>query len=284
MNNVSENSNFTVETLKLLSGKKGLIMGIANEYSLAWHIAKACYASGAELACSYQTEGFSKKIAALTNKIGNPLLLQCDVADQDSIANLFIELRNRWDSLDFVIHSLAFSDKNQLKGKYVDTTLDNFLTTMNISCYSFTAIARYAAPLMPQGGSLITLSYYGAEKAIPNYNVMGLAKSALESSVRYLALDLGIDNIRVNAISAGTTRTLAAAGISNFRVMLNWAAENTPLRRNVTGDDVGKSAVYLASDLSTGVTGEVLHVDSGYHALGMRVYDELREKNLKKEG
>jgi len=257
----------------ILKGKKGLIMGVANDKSIAWGIAKAAHAQGAELAFSYQGEVLEKRVKPLAESIDSKLLVECDVTNQDSIDALFDKLKSEWGSIDFVVHAIAYSDKNELKGRYVDTTLDNFMKTMHISCFSFTAIARKAAEIMNKGGSLLTLSYYGAEKVMPHYNVMGVAKSALESSVRYLAADLGRDDIRVNAISAGPLRTLAAAGIGDFRYMLKWNEYNSPLKRNVTTNDVGRSGLYLISELSSGVTGEILYVDSGFHVVGMKAID-----------
>lgn len=257
----------------ILKGKKGLIMGVANDKSIAWGIAKAAHAQGAELAFSYQGEVLEKRVKPLAESIDSKLLVECDVTNQDSIDNLFDKLKSEWGAIDFVVHAIAYSDKNELKGRYVDTSLDNFMKTMHISCYSFTAIARKATEIMNKGGSLLTLSYYGAEKVMPHYNVMGVAKSALESSVRYLAADLGRDDIRVNAISAGPLRTLAAAGIGDFRYMLKWNEYNSPLKRNVTTNDVGKSGLYLISELSSGVTGEILYVDSGFHVVGMKAID-----------
>ncbi|MBL6621356.1 MAG: enoyl-ACP reductase FabI [Rickettsiales bacterium] len=257
----------------ILKGKKGLIMGVANDKSIAWGIAKAAHAQGAELAFSYQGEVLEKRVKPLAESIDSKLLVECDVTNQDSIDALFDKLKSEWGSIDFVVHAIAYSDKNELKGRYVDTSLDNFMKTMHISCFSFTAIARKAAEIMNKGGSLLTLSYYGAEKVMPHYNVMGVAKSALESSVRYLAADLGRDDIRVNAISAGPLRTLAAAGIGDFRYMLKWNEYNSPLKRNVTTNDVGRSGLYLISELSSGVTGEILYVDSGFHVVGMKAID-----------
>ena len=212
-----------------------------------------------------------KRVKPLAKEVNSDCLIMCDVTDQDSVKKAFDQIKNKWGKLDFIVHSIAFSDKNELKGRYVDTSLENFQNTMNISCYSFAAVAKYASELMTDGGSMLTLSYYGAEKAVPNYNVMGVAKAALEASVKYVALDLGKDNIRVNAISAGPIKTLAASGIGDFRSVLSWNEENTPLKRNTTIEDVGNSGVYLLSDLSSGVTGEVVHVDSGYHAVGMKL-------------
>ncbi len=257
----------------LMAGKKGLIMGLANEKSIAWGIAKAVAGQGAELAFSYQSEALQKRVGPLAGQLGSDIVLPCDVADMHSVDSLFQELKDRWGKLDFVVHAIGFSDKNELRGRYVDTSRDNFLTSMDISVYSFTAIARRAAAMMPDGGSLLTLTYYGAERVMPHYNVMGVCKAALEASVRYMAEDLGKDGIRCNAISAGTIKTLAASGIGDFRYILKWNEYNSPLRRNVTIDDVGNAALYLLSDLGAAVTGEVHHVDSGYHVVGMKALD-----------
>lgn len=257
----------------LLKGKRGLIMGVANDKSLAWGISRALNAQGAELAFTYQGEALQKRVTPLAESIGSNVVLPCDVTDSASIDSVFSDLDDRWGKIDFLVHAIGFSDKNELKGKYIDTSLKNFLMTMHISCYSFTEVARKAAPLMKNAGSILTLTYYGAEKVTPHYNVMGVAKAALESSVRYLAEDLGRDNIRVNAISAGPVRTLAAAGIGDFRYIFKWNEYNAPLRRNTTLPDVGGGAVYLLSDLSSGTTGEILHVDSGYHVVGMKAVD-----------
>ena len=257
----------------LLKGKKGLIMGVANDKSIAWGIAKQASAQGAELAFSYQGEVLEKRVKPLAESVGSKLVLECDVTKQESIDNLFAILKKEWGELDFVVHAIAYSDKNELKGRYVDTSFENFAMTMHISCYSFTAIAKKASEIMSSGGSLVTLSYYGAEKVMPHYNVMGVAKAALEASVRYLAADLGRDDIRVNAISAGPLRTLAAAGIGDFRYMLKWNEYNSPLRRNVSIADVGRSGLYLISDLASGVTGEIIYVDSGFHVVGMKAID-----------
>jgi len=254
----------------LMAGKKGLIMGVANDRSLAWGIAKAVHEQGAELAFTYQGEALEKRVTPLAESVGSSLVLSCDVTDQASIDAVFATLEQKWGKLDFLVHAIAFSDKEELKGKYVDTSFDNFQRTMNISCYSFTALAKKAAPLMKDGGSLLTLTYYGAERVMPHYNVMGVAKAALEASVRYLAMDLGDQNIRVNALSAGPVKTLAASGIGDFRYILKWNQYNSPLRRNVTLEDVGGAGLYLLSDLSSGVTGENHHVDSGYHVVGMK--------------
>ena len=257
----------------LMAGKKGLIMGVANDRSLAWGIAKAIHEQGGELAFTYQGEALEKRVRPLAESVGSDLVLSSDVTDQDSIDALFDTLEQKWGRLDFLLHAIAFSDKEELKGKYVDTSFDNFQRTLNISCYSFTALAKKAAPLMTEGGALLTLTYYGAERVMPHYNVMGVAKAALEASVRYLAMDLGDQNIRVNAMSAGPVKTLAASGIGDFRYILKWNQYNSPLRRNVTLEDIGGAGLYLLSGLSSGVTGEVHHVDSGYHVVGMKRAD-----------
>jgi enoyl-[acyl-carrier protein] reductase I len=257
----------------LMDGKRGLIMGLANDRSLAWGIARKLREQGADLVFSYQGDALRKRVAPLAEQLGSDFLIDCDVADMAALDATFAALRERWETLDFVVHAIGFSDKNELRGKYVDTSLDNFLMTMNISAYSFTAVARQARAMMPKGGSLLTLSYYGAEKVIPHYNVMGLAKAALETSVKYLAMDLGPDNIRVNAISAGPIKTLAASGIGDFRYIMKWNEYNSPLRRNVTIEDVGGAALYLLSDLAAGVTGEIHHVDAGYNVIGMKAED-----------
>ncbi|MBI07491.1 MAG: enoyl-[acyl-carrier-protein] reductase FabI [Rhodospirillaceae bacterium] len=254
----------------LMAGKRGLIMGVANDRSIAWGIARAASSQGAELAFTYQGEALQKRVTPLAESIGSDIVLPCDVTNDASIESVFEAINERWGSLDFFVHAIAFSDKDQLKGRYVDTTAENFASTLSISCYSFTALCRHASALMPDGGSLLTLTYFGAERVMPHYNVMGVAKAALEASVRYLAADLGTDNIRVNAISAGPIKTLAASGIGDFRYILKWNELNSPLRRNVTIDEVGGAAVYLLSDLGTGVTGEVHHVDCGYHVVGMK--------------
>ena len=257
----------------LMAGKRGLIMGLANDKSLAWGIARQLAEHGAELAFSYQGEALKKRVGPLAEQVGSDFLIECDVSDMDALDTAFDTLKSRWDTIDFVVHAIGFSDKSELRGKYVDTSLDNFLMTMNISAYSLVAVARRARAMMPEGGSILTLTYYGAEKVIPHYNVMGVAKAALESSVKYLANDLGPENIRVNAISAGPVKTLAASGISDFRYILKWNELNSPLRRNITIDDVGGSGLYLLSDLSSGVTGETHHVDGGYHVVGMKQED-----------
>lgn len=262
-----------IEPGQLMSGKRGLIMGVANNRSIAWGIAKGAAAQGASIAFTYQGEALRKRVEPLAAEVGSDTVLPCDVTDPDSIDAVFSTLRESWGSLDFVVHAIAYSDKAELDGRYVDTSQDNFSKTMLISCYSFTAIAQRAEKLMPNGGSLLTLTYYGAEKVMPHYNVMGIAKSALEASVRYLAADLGKVKIRVNAISAGPIKTLAASGISDFRYILKWNEYNAPLRRTVSIDDVGGAGLYLLSDLSRGVTGEVHHVDAGYHVVGMKAED-----------
>lgn len=257
----------------LLTGKRGLIMGLANDKSIAWGIAKACADAGAEMCFSYQGEALKKRVAPLAVQCGSDFLVECDVTDMDSVDTVFAEIEKRWGKIDFLVHAIGFSDKAELRGRYVDTSRDNFNMTMDISVYSFTAVAQRAEKLMTDGGSMLTMTYYGAEQVMPHYNVMGVAKAALEASVMYLAEDLGKQNIRVNAISAGPIKTLAASGIGDFRYILKWNELNSPLRRTVTIDDVGKSALYLLSDLSSGVTGENLHVDSGYHVVGMKAVD-----------
>jgi enoyl-[acyl-carrier protein] reductase I len=258
---------------QLMAGKRGLIMGLANERSIAWGIARALGDAGAELAFSYQGEALKKRVAPLAEKLGSDIVIPCDVSDEASMDALFEELQTRWGTLDFVVHAIGFSDKNELRGRYVDTSRANFTMSMDISVYSFTAIVQRAEKMMNEGGSCLTLTYYGAEKVMPHYNVMGVAKAALEASVRYMAEDLGKKGIRVNAISAGPIKTLAASGIGDFRYIMKWNEYNSPLRRNVTIDDVGGSSLYLLSDLGSGVTGEVLHVDAGYHVVGMKAVD-----------
>ncbi len=254
----------------LLAGKRGLVMGVANNRSIAWGIAKAAANAGAELAFTYQGDALKKRVEPLAAELGARVVGHCDVTDAASIDAVFAETAKSWDSLDFVVHCIAFADKDELTGRYVDTSQANFTNSLLISCYSFTAIAQRAEKMMTNGGSLLTLTYYGAEKWMPHYNVMGVSKAALEASVRYLAADLGQKNIRVNAISAGPIKTLAASGIGDFRYILKWNENNAPLRRTVTTEDVGGSALYLLSDLSRGVTGEIHHVDSGYHVVGMK--------------
>ena len=257
----------------IMSGKKGLIMGVANQSSIAWGISQKLHQEGAELAFTYPNDIFAKRVEPLAKSLDSSIVLPCDVSQEDDIQKLFDELQKTWGSLDFVLHAIAFSDKNELKGDYCDTTYANFANTMNISCYSFTSIARHARPLMTNGGSLLTLSYHGAQRVMPHYNVMGVAKAALEASVRYLAADLGPLNIRVNSLSAGPIKTLAASGISDFRYILQWNELNAPLKRNVTLEDIAGSGLYLLSDLSSGVTGENHHVDAGYHVVGMKRVD-----------
>jgi enoyl-[acyl-carrier protein] reductase I len=254
----------------LMAGKRGLIMGVANNRSLAWGIAKAVADQGADLAFTFQGEALEKRVAPLAQSLGVDFLIDCDVTNDKQLDGAFAEIGKRWGGLDFVVHAIAFSDKEELKGRYVDTTAENFNRTMYISCYSFTAVAQRAEKLMGAGGSLLTLTYYGAEKVMPHYNVMGVAKAALEASVRYMAKDLGKDGVRVNAISAGPVKTLAASGIGDFRYILKWNELNSPLRRNVSIEEVGGAGLYLLSDLSSGVTGEVHHVDCGYHVVGMK--------------
>lgn len=265
------------ESTALMSGKKGLIMGVANDRSIAWGIAKAVHAQGGELGFTYQGEALEKRVRPLAESVDSKVVLPCDVTEDSSIDEVFNSVAERWGRLDFLVHAIAFADKDELKGKYVNTTRDNFIRSLDVSCYSFTAVARRAAPLMNPGGSLVTLTYYGAERVMPHYNVMGVAKAALEASVRYLAVDLGGAEVRVNAISAGPIKTLAASGIGDFRYILKWNEFNSPLRRNVTIDQVGSAALYLLSDLSSGVTGEIHHVDSGYHTVGMMATDAAPE-------
>ncbi|HBR70042.1 MAG TPA: enoyl-[acyl-carrier-protein] reductase FabI [Rhodospirillaceae bacterium] len=260
-----------------LKGKRGLIMGVANERSIAWGIAEMAAKSGAELAFTFQGEALEKRVKPLAEKVGSKIVVPCDVTDMASIDATFAAIEKEWGGLDFVVHAIAFSDKNELDGLYLDTSRDNFLKTMDISVYSFTAVAQRAVPLMKNGGSLLTLSYYGAERVMPHYNVMGVAKAALEASVRYLAADVGGKNIRVNAISAGPIKTLAASGIGDFRYILKWNELNAPLKRNVTIEDVGRAGLFLLSDLGSGVTGEVMHVDAGYHTVGMAAVDSAAE-------
>ena len=257
----------------IMSGKRGIIMGVANERSIAWGIAAAAGEQGAEIAFTYQGDALEKRVRPLAESIGSDIIIPCDVSSDKAIDQTFLTLKEKWGTIDFVVHAIAYSDKEELKGEYMDTSRENFNTTMDISVYSFTAIAKRAAAMMPHGGSMITLTYYGAERVMPHYNVMGVAKAALESSVRYLAADLGSDKIRVNSLSAGPIKTLAASGIGDFRYILKWNQYNSPLRRNVTLKDVGGSGVYLLSDLSAGVTGETHHVDCGYHVVGMKAID-----------
>jgi enoyl-[acyl-carrier protein] reductase I len=257
----------------LMQGKRGLIMGVANNKSIAWGIAQACHEQGAELAFTYQGEALGKRVNPLAESLGSDIVLECDVTDDESMDAVFATLEEKWGKLDFLVHAIGFSDKNELRGRYVDTTAANFDLTMNISIYSFTAVVQRAEKMMPDGGSCLTLTYYGAEKVMPHYNVMGVAKAGLEASVKYLAMDLGPKNIRVNALSAGPIKTLAASGIGDFRYIMKWNELNSPLRRNVTQTEVGKSAMYLLSDLSSGVTGENHHVDAGYNVVGMKAED-----------
>lgn len=258
----------------LMAGKRGLIMGVANDRSIAWGIAQVCAAHGAELAFTYQGEALQKRVLPLAQSLNAPIIEPCDVSDEESLDKLFAVIKEKWGHLDFVVHGIAYSDKAELDGLYVNTTRANFLKTMDISCYSFTAVAQRAMPLMKDGGSMLTLSYIGAERVMPHYNVMGVAKAALEASMRYLSVDLGPKNIRVNAISAGPIKTLAASGIGDFRYILRWNEINAPLRRNVTQMEVGHTALYLLSDLGTGMTGEVLYVDGGYHNIGMMAVEQ----------
>jgi enoyl-[acyl-carrier protein] reductase I len=277
------------ENRGLMTGKRGLIMGVANDRSIAWGIAKAAADQGAELAFTFQGEALEKRVRPLAQQVGASIVLPCDVTDDASIDKTFDAIKASWGTLDFVVHAIAFSDKDELKGLYVDTSRKNFALTMDISCFSFTAVCQRARALMPNGGSLLTLSYFGAEKVMPHYNVMGVAKAALECSVRYLAADLGPENIRVNAISAGPIKTLAASGIGDFRHILRWNELNAPLKRNITIDDVGGSGLYLLSDLSRGVTGELHHVDAGYNMVGMMRTDSAADladmlKNFSERG
>ncbi len=269
----SNGANTGVATGNLMAGKRGLVMGIANNRSIAWGIAKAVAAQGAELALTYQGDALKKRVEPLAAELGSNVVLPCDVSDAGSMDAVFADLKERWGGLDFLVHAIAFSDKNELDGRYVDTSEKNFSQTMLISCYSLTALAQRAEKLMGSSGSILTLTYYGAEKVMPHYNVMGVAKAALEASVRYLAADLGRTNIRVNAISAGPIKTLAASGIADFRYILKGNEYNSALRRTVTIEDVGAAGLYLLSDLSRGVTGEIHHVDAGYHVQGMKNED-----------
>jgi enoyl-[acyl-carrier protein] reductase I len=261
------------EAAKLMAGKRGVVFGVANNRSIAWGITKACRDHGADIALTYQGDAIKKRVEPLAAEIGSKLVLPCDVTDERSVEAVFKALSDAWGTIDFLVHAVAFSDKEELDGRYVDTSKDNFVQTLLVSCYSFTALAKRAEKLMPNGGSLLTLSYYGAEKVMPHYNVMGVAKAALEASVRYLAADLGKENIRVNAISAGPIKTLAASGIADFRYILKWNEYNSPLRRTVSIEDVGGGALYLLSELGRGVTGEILHIDAGYHVVGMKNED-----------
>ena len=257
----------------VMAGKRGLVMGVANERSIAWGIAKTAADHGAELAFTYQGDALLKRLEPLAQSVGSDTIMQCDVTEDRSIEEAFALIRKKWGKLDFLVHAIAYSDKEELKGEYVNTTRDNFLRTLDISCYSFTSVAKHAADLMENGGSLLTLSYYGSERVMPHYNVMGVAKAALEASVRYLAVDLGAQGIRVNGLSAGPMKTLAASGIGDFRYILKWNQYNSPLKRNVTLDDVGGAAMYLLSDLASGVSGEIHHVDCGYNIVGMKAVD-----------
>ena len=257
----------------LLKGKKGLIMGVANNRSIAWGIAKACSNNGADIILTYQGEAIKKRVIPLAEELGAAKVFECDVTDEKTIDDMFKNIKNEWETIDFLVHAIAFSDKDELKGRYIETSKENFINTMNVSCYSLTSVAKKAEKLMSKGSSILTLTYYGSEKVMPHYNVMGVAKSALETSVKYLAKDLGKDNIRVNAISAGPIKTLAASGIGDFRYILKWNEYNSPLKRTVSIEEVGNAAVYLVSDLSSGVTGEVHHVDSGYNIVGMKDED-----------
>ena len=267
----------------IMNGKRGIVMGVANDRSIAWGIAEAVAKQGAEIAFTYQGDALEKRVRPLAEKVGSTIIIPCDVSSDEAIEKTFKLLKEKWDTIDFIVHAIAYSDKEELKGEYVDTTRENFYKTMDISVYSFTAIAQRAARMMPNGGSMITLTYYGAEKVMPHYNIMGVAKAALESSVRYLAADLGSDKIRVNSLSAGPIKTLAASGIGDFRYILKWNQYNSPLRRNVTLNDVGGCGVYLLSDLSAGVTGETHHVDCGYHVVGMKAIDAPDMSPEKKE-
>ncbi len=267
----------------IMNGKRGIVMGVANDRSIAWGVAEAVAKQGAEVAFTYQGDALEKRVKPLAEKVGSNIILPCDVSSDEAIDETFNSLREKWDTIDFLVHAIAYSDKEELKGEYLDTTRENFYKTMDISVYSFTAVAQRAAKMMPNGGSMITLTYYGAEKVMPHYNVMGVAKAALESSVRYLAADLGNDKIRVNSLSSGPIKTLAASGIGDFRYILKWNQYNSPLRRNVTLNDVGGCGIYLLSDLSAGVTGETHHVDCGYHVVGMKAIDAPDMSPEKKE-
>jgi enoyl-[acyl-carrier protein] reductase I len=258
-----------IAAAQMMAGKKGLVMGVANERSIAWGIAKACHEQGAKVAFTFQGEALEKRVRPLANSIGAEIIEPCDVTNAASIDATFAEIEKKWGGIDFLVHAIAFSNKDELRGRYLDTSPENFQLTMNVSCYSLTAVAQRAVPLMKNGGSLLTLTYYGAERVIPHYNVMGVAKAALEASVRYLAADLGEQKIRVNAISAGPIKTLAFAGINDGRYILKWNELNSPLKRNITQEEVGNAALYLLSDLGTGMTGEIMHVDGGYHVVGM---------------
>ena len=274
MSGMSEKADVAIPAASpLMAGKRGLIMGVANDRSIAWGIARACADQGAELAFSFQGEALEKRVRPLAESLGSQIVMNCDVADEGSVDQLFQRVGSVWGKLDFLVHAIAYSDKEELTGQYLNTSRANFLRTLEISCYSFTALCQRAVPLMTDGGSLLTLTYYGAERVMPHYNVMGVAKAALEASVRYLAADLGGQNIRVNALSAGPMKTLAAHGIGDFRYILKWNQYNSPLKRNVTLEDVGGAGLYLLSPLSAGVSGEVHHVDCGYHVVGMKAVD-----------
>ena len=261
------------QPVPLMQGKRGLVMGVANDRSIAWGIAKAAHAQCAELAFTYQGDALKKRVGPLADSVGSDIVLPCDVTDLSSIDAVFDTLKEKWGSIDFIVHAVAYSNKDELKGGYIDTSPENFAMTMNISCYSFTAICQRAQPLLNEGASLLTLTYFGAERVMPHYNVMGVAKAALEASVRYLAEDLGKTGVRVNSLSAGPMKTLAASGIGDFRYILKWNEYNSPLRRNVNMDDIGGAGVYLLSSLSSGVTGETHHVDCGYNIVGMKAVD-----------
>ena len=254
----------------LMKNKKGLVMGVANDRSIAWAIAKTLANSGAKVALTYQGDALKKRVEPLAKEIKSSMVIECNVENENHISNAFKEIKKKWDSIDFVVHAIAFSNKDELKGKYLNTTKENFKKTMDISCYSFTSVAREAEKLMSNGGSLLTLSYFGSEKYMPHYNIMGIAKSALEASIKYLAKDLGSQKIRVNALSPGPIKTLAASAIGDFNYILKWNEQNSPLKRNITSEDISGSAIYLLSDLSSGVTGEIHHVDSGYNIIGMK--------------
>ena len=257
----------------LMTGKRGLIMGLANEKSIAWGIAKSCFEAGAEMAFSYQGDALKKRVGPLAEKVGSNFLVECDVSDETSVATLFSEIKKKWGQLDFLVHAIGFSNKDELRGRYIETSKENFTNTLSVSTFSLTEVSKKAENMINEGGSILTLTYYGSEKVLPHYNVMGVAKAALESSVRYLAMDLGKKNIRVNSLSAGTIKTLAASGIGDFRYIMKWNELNSPLKRNVTQNEVGKAALFLLSDMSSGVTGENLHVDAGYHIVGMKAED-----------
>ena len=262
-----------IENSNLMAGKRGLVMGVANERSIGWGIAKAIAAAGGQMAFTFQGDALKKRVEPLAQSVGSKLVMECDVTDEASMDKVFAQIKKEWGSLDFLVHAIAYSDKEELKGQYVETSRDNFMKTMDISVYSFTALARRAAALMSNGGAMLTMTYYGAERVMPHYNVMGVAKAGLEASVRYLATDLGGDGIRVNSLSAGPIKTLAASGIGDFRYIMKWNEYNSPLKRNVTLDDIGGAGVYLLSDLSSGVSGETHHVDCGYHVVGMKAVD-----------